>query len=543
MSVAVELRLGRYTDAVAARLAAWGEQDVLERIWAHDHTVWMPEPVPELTNRLGWLDLPERLTQITPDLEEFASQLRADGIAHVVVLGMGGSSLAPDVFAHTFGSAPGAPELQVLDSTHPAAVARLDSELELADTIFIVASKSGTTIEPLSFMEYFWHRLEGTASRPGDHFVATTDPGSKLEHLARERGFRNVFLAPPEVGGRYSALTEFGMVPAAAIGVDLSALQSAAMAAQQAHSPGAMVATAPGCRLGAALGVLAEHGRDKATFVTSSDLAALPAWIEQLIAESTGKDGKGIVPIGGELSAVADTYGPDRFFVSIATSGSPVGAGQFGDHPYAEIVIDELGDVGAVMYILEMATALAGKVLGIQPFDQPDVQLAKELARDAMAGELDTSGVEQLDATSPALPAAVADWLAGAEAGDYVGIHAFLEPSASNREILEAAQSALRNGTRMPITLDFGPRFLHSTGQLHKGGPNNGLFIEIIDDPAPHVDVPTTDYDFGKLIAGQALGDHLALKQRERRVLLVNLGDGGEDALQRVAAALRGAVE
>ncbi len=539
MSVHLELRLGEHADRVGERLAAWGSEDVLRRIWEKDHTVWSPKPVPELTDRLGWLDLPERLAGLIPELTDFRDELLDDGIEHVVVLGMGGSSLAPEVFFETFG---GSPELRVLDSTHPAAIVALEDGIDVLTTVFIVASKSGTTIEPLSFMEYFWAKVAAVTDRPGRHFVATTDPGSKLQELATERDFRRVFLAPPQVGGRYSALTEFGMVPAAAIGVDLAKLQAAAIAEQKSHGPEAMVATATGCRLGAALGDLALAGHDKVTFVTTSDLDALPAWIEQLIAESTGKDDKGIVPIGGETLGAEVDYGDDRFFVVIRTADSqPIDVAGLAGHPIGLMTLESVNDLAAAMYIFEMATALAGKIIGIQPFNQPDVQLAKELAKDAMEGTLDLSGVVELDAMAADLPTHIAEWLDGARAGDYVGINAFIQPTAEATAILTEARLAIRNKKRIATTLDFGPRFLHSTGQLHKGGPNNGLYLEIIDHPSPDVPVPTTDYDFTKLVTAQSLGDHLALKQRGRRALLVCLGDDGTAALTRVADAVKAA--
>lgn len=544
MSVRLQLELGQYTEAVGERLAQWGSADILARMWAKDHTIWSPYPVPELTDRLGWLELPQRLAGLVGELRAFGDELAAEGTAHVVVLGMGGSSLAPEVFARTFGCAPTGPDLQVLDSTHPGAVVTLAANIDISRTVFIVASKSGTTIEPLSFMEYFWSRVSDITDTPGRHFVATTDPGSKLEALAAERGFRQVFLAPPDVGGRYSALTEFGMVPAASIGVDLEALQASALEAQEANAPNAMIATSTGCRLGAAIGELALAGRDKITFVTSPDIAAFPAWIEQLIAESTGKNGKGVIPIGGEPLGPTEMYGPDRFFVFIQTGDSPgVPTESIAGHPHAVMTLSSAIDIGAAMYTFEVATALAGEVIGIQPFDQPDVQLAKVLARDAMAGTLDTSGVVEIDAMAPDLAEHISRWLETAGPGDYVGINAFIEPTAAAHEALAAARVAVRDGTQLATTLDFGPRFLHSTGQLHKGGPNTGLFLEIIDHAAPPVAVPTTDYDFAKLVTAQSLGDYIALSQRDRRVLLVGLGDGGIDALERIATTLAAAAQ
>jgi len=539
MSLRLRQHLGDFANAVGERLASWGADDVLARMWARDHTLWSSHPVPELTDRLGWLELPDRLNRLIPELGEFGSELVADGIEHVVVLGMGGSSLAPEVFAKTFGSAPDAPALRVLDSTHPAAVLSTAAAIDLETTGFIVASKSGTTIEPLALMEYFWSRVSDLGVDPGRRFVAITDPGSNLEALAGDRRFRRTFLAPPDVGGRYSALTEFGMVPAAAIGADLAALGASALSAAHNNSATAGVAQSRGCRLGAAMGELARAGRDKVTLLTSPDLAALPAWIEQLIAESTGKSGTGIVPVGGEALGSATAYGSDRFFVIIETpDGAPVDTTAIVDHPYAEISLDLPTDIAGVMYDFEVATALAGSVLGIQPFNQPDVQLAKELARQAMAGDLDTSMVSAADALTPDLVGRVADWLNSAAAGDYVGIHAFIEPTAAARDALDEARLAVRDARALATTVDFGPRFLHSTGQLHKGGPDSGLFLEIIDRPTPSVPVPNTDYDFAQLVTAQALGDHLALKQKGRRTLLISLGDSGMEALERVCAAV-----
>jgi len=539
MSVRLQLQLGDYAELVADRLAAWGSNDILARMWARDHTVWSAEPVAELTDRLGWLTLPSQLAETISDLEAFGEQLISDGVRHVVVLGMGGSSLAPEVFFNTFGSAAGAPELRVLDSTHPGAVLAIEEAIDLTRTVFIVASKSGTTIEPLSFMEYFWHRVAGLVDDPGRHFVATTDPGSKLEAVARERNFRKTFLAPPDVGGRYSALTEFGMVPAASIGADLEALRAAASEAQENNAASASIAQSAGCRLGATIGELALAGRDKITFLTGPELTAFPAWIEQLIAESTGKEGRGVVPIGGEPLGTADVYGPDRFFVVIETAeGTPLDTTAIRKHPIAFLRLDSLSDLSGAMYLFEVATALAGAVLGIQPFDQPDVQVAKELARDAMAGTLDLTDVVEIDAMVPDLADRIAAWLGSAQPGDYVGIQAFIEPTAEARSILSEARISVRDHKNLATTLDFGPRFLHSTGQLHKGGPNTGVFLEIIDNAAPDVPVPTTEYGFAKLVKAQSLGDHLALRQRDRRVLLLSLGDNGTEALRRVSDAV-----
>ncbi len=545
MGVHLELSLGEDTPTVAERLAAWDDEDLAARLWQKDHTVWFDEDLPELTNRLGWLDLPDTVAEGLDDLRAFGDDVAAAGFSHAVVLGMGGSSLAPEVYQATFGNAEGRPELLVLDSTHPAAVLAVEERVDLLSTLFIVSSKSGGTLETLSFFRYFWSRLSELSADPGQHFVAVTDEGSSLETLAAERSFRRVFFAPPDVGGRYSALTPFGLVPAAAIGVDLDALAAGARAAAAASGPAVSSLESPGIQLGAAMAELTSAGRDKVTFVTSSSLAAFPAWIEQLIAESTGKDDRGIVPIGGEEVGGRAAYGRDRFFVGIDTEDDPVDAileelGEAG-HPVARLTLDSLSDLGGAMFLFEVAVAVAGAGIGIHPFNQPDVQLAKDLAKQAMAGELDTGGVVEIPADDDDLGEYVDSWLSGVTAGDYVGIQAFIQPTADARDVLEAAQHAIRDHWRVATTLDFGPRFLHSTGQLHKGGANTGVFLQLIDRPAPVLDVPETEFSFGELVTAQALGDHLALRSRRRRVLLVSLGDDVAAGLAAVGAAIDGA--
>ncbi len=542
MSVHISLELAGWAGDVESRLQSWDAAEFAARLWAKDPTLWAAEPQPELVDRLGWLGLATRMTDHLEQLEAFGAEVAAAGFRHVVVLGMGGSSLAPEVYQATFGNAPGYPELLVLDSTHPGSVAAIANSIDLGTTLFMVSSKSGTTLETLSFFRYFWDRVGEISDEPGTHFVAVTDPGSTLAALAAERGFAHIFLAPPDVGGRYSALTEFGLVPAAAIGADLGALQAAAAEAVANSAPGIAASESSGLRLGAALGELTLAGRDKVTFITADGLAAFPAWIEQLIAESTGKDQKGIIPVGGEPVAAASAYGPDRTFVVIDFAAdslddiadSLAAAG----HPVIRVRLDSTADLVGAMFLFEIAVAAAGAVLGIHPFNQPDVQLAKELARRAMDGDLDTADVVEHDALEPGLEGTIREWLAGIGPGEYVGIHAYLAPTPETASILQEARLAIRDNRRVATTLDFGPRFLHSTGQLHKGGPNTGRFLQVIDHPEPAISVPETDYDFGKLVGAQALGDHQALRGRDRSVLLVCLGDSGTTGL----TALRDAV-
>ncbi len=530
------MTLGPMAAAVEARLDGWDSDGMARRIWAKDPTVWAETDLPELTDRLGWLSLPEEMAATVSDLEGFAAEIVAEGFRFVVLLGMGGSSLAPEVFQATFGNAAGYPELIVLDSTHPGAVRAVDARIELSETLFLVASKSGTTLETLSFLRYFWNRLVVEGVPQGRHFVAITDPGSSLEDLAAERGFRRVFNTPPDVGGRYSALTHFGLVPAALIGADIGAILSAA-AATAAACRGSGPDN-PGLQLGAAWGEAALAGRDKLTVVTSPGLAALPNWREQLVAESTGKDGTGIVPVAGEDLAEPEDYGDDRLFLSYHLEGEePVGLDALAGagHPVIRVTLQTREELGGAMFVAELATAAAGAVLGIHPFNQPDVQVAKELARQAMAGELE--GGAPIVAAGPADATRLANWLAKLPERAYIGISAYLPMTAEAIEVLQGLRHHLRELTGAATTVGFGPRFLHSTGQLHKGGPG-ALFLQLVDEPEPDIAVPETDYTFGRLVVGQAEGDYRALEGREQVVLRIQLGSEWLTGLETVLDAV-----
>ena len=529
------LVLGAAVTKVADRLEAWCGAQFSRRLWAKDHTLFAPKPQPELEDRLGWLNLPLTMRAAVSDITAFAAEVKADGIRHIVLLGMGGSSLAPEVFQRTFGNAPGYPALRVLDSTHPAAVRGLAAQIDLTATLFVVSSKSGTTLETLSYYRYFWSRLNGLGVDPARHFVAISDPGTPLIGLAHERGFRRVFEAQPDIGGRYSALTHFGLVPAALIGVDLlDLLDRAATLAHAARSEPETENSA--LALGAALGELALTGRDKVTYLASPALQAFPVWVEQLIAESTGKDDKGIVPVADEPAAAPDRYADDRFFIYLhlgadqdpdAEQARRVDALEAAGHPVARILLESTADVAREMYRAELAVAAAGVVLGIHPFNQPDVELAKDLARQAMAGNLSAAG----DIAPPvsagdrgALCAVLDAWLASVAAGDYIALHAYLPATEATTASLQSIRLALRDRLHAATTLGYGPRFLHSTGQLHKGGANNGLFLQLLDEPDDDLAVPESDFAFGDLIAAQAEGDFQALSRRGRRVLRVQLG-------------------
>ncbi len=533
--------------AVSRRLAGWTAEEFADRLWQNDHTIWSSEPRPELADRLGWLDLPHSMPEVTGLLTDFAEETRGSGIETIVLCGMGGSSLAPETFAAVFGPREGFPRLLVLDSTHPGAVRAVSDAIEPGRTLFLIASKSGTTLETLSFFRYFWQLTARALAEPGDRFAAITDSGSALEELAVKRGFQRVFNAPADVGGRFSALTYFGLVPAALIGLDPARLlERAADAAALTRSDNGRIG-GDALALGAALGEMALTGRDKVTFFTSPSLAAYPDWLEQLIAESTGKQGRGIVPVAGEPPGELDTYGSDRFFVAIELAGESdaeldrrlnelVAAG----HPVVRIRLDGKEELAGSMFDFEFAVAAAGAVLHINPFDQPDVQLAKDLARRAMAGELEGSGeiCEETTGNPAALRSALDTWLGSLATGDYLGLQAYLAPHPAVSDRLHDLAGRLRDATGAATTTGFGPRFLHSTGQLHKGGPNAGLFLQLVDEPAEALPVPETDFDFRTLIAAQSRGDYLALRQRERRVVRVSLGTEPEAGLEVVESEL-----
>lgn len=558
----ISLALGEHGTRLEERLGTWEREGLPRRLWAKDRTLWFAEPRPEIEDRLGWLDLPHTMADHLAELTAFAGQVAEEGVRHVVLLGMGGSSLAPEVFSRTFGSAPGYPDLVVLDSTHPTAVLDTVARVRPDRTLFLVSSKSGTTAETLSLFRFFWGWASHRSGTAGRQFAAITDPQTPLEELARERGFRRVFTAPPDVGGRYSALTAFGLLPAALCGVDIQGLLGRAQraaratgalaetqAADRTDAPSTPTREDPALVLGAALAELATAGRDKVTFLASRSLEALPSWIEQLIAESTGKDGQGIVPVVDEPTVPPERYGADRVFVALTYSQDPTGeierrAGDLAalGHPVIRIRLADREDLGGEFFRWEVAVAVAGSALGIHPFDQPDVQLAKELAQKAMseAGRRGRSSAGEEGTTgSPSRPGELAQllgaWMDSITPGDYVGLQAYLAPSEESWGILQEMRRALLARFGVATTLGYGPRFLHSTGQLHKGGPGTGVFLQLVDDQAEDVAVPESRFTFGELIAAQSLGDLRALRQRGRRVLRIDLGREVAEGLERVA--------
>jgi len=505
----------RAVDAsVAVRLDAMDSAQVPKRIWARDPTVWKNDPnTPEIRDRLGWLTVGKAMAQQVKDLKAFADEVRAE-FSRVVLCGMGGSSLAPEVLWRTFGAAPDHPSLVVLDSTDPRAVRQAEQGGDLAKTLFIISSKSGTTQESDSFFRYFWERTGGR----GRQFVAITDPGTPLERLAGERGFRRTFVNPADIGGRYSALSFFGLVPAALIGVDVQTLLHRAHRMAECCAAWVPALENPAAWLGAALGEAALAGRDKVTFVLSPGVASFGLWVEQLIAESTGKEGKGILPVADEPLGVPGVYGQDRVFVSMALAGETDAATESrlvelekAGHPVVHLRLDDRYDLGQEFFRWEFATAVAGAVLGINPFDQPNVAESKANTKAVLAKR------------SPPSPAASAGelekFLAAIMPGDYLAIMAYLPPTPENDRRLAAIRLRLRDRLKVATTFGYGPRFLHSTGQLHKGGRPIGHFLQITQRAEQDLPIPGETFTFGQLEAAQAEGDLLALRSRGRPVI------------------------
>jgi transaldolase/glucose-6-phosphate isomerase len=561
------LALGVYQNTVEVRLKAWDAAKVASQIWDKDGAVWVPDPdkaaqTPELTNRLGWLNLGQDMLAEADNLAAFAAEIKAAGFQQVILLGMGGSSLAPEVFMRTFGSPSPSQEegwgggslpLTVLDSTNPAQVAAVAASVtDPAKTLFLVSSKSGGTIETLSAFKYFYHVVGKTKPNPGENFIALTDPGSGLEKLAKEKQFRRIFSTPPEVGGRYSALTYFGLVPAALIGLNVPRLLRRANTMAEACRNSAL--NNPGLQLGAVMGELALLGRDKVTFFTSPKIAAFGVWVEQLIAESTGKQGTGILPVADEAIAEPLYYGNDRLFVYLRLAGDDnveldgkVDVLEAAGHPVIKIYMDELEDLGQEFFRWEMATATAGSVLKINPFDQPNVESAKIKARELMA-EFERSGqlplatptldYDDIDVYGPAMgetvTASLQAFLTHFQPGNYVAIMAYLPYQAEIDAALNQLRLRIRDGLRAATTVGYGPRFLHSTGQLHKGDGNKGLFIQITHTPATDVEIPGEKYTFATLHAAQAQGDYNALQENNRRLIRFHIERG-----QDLAGAIR----
>jgi glucose-6-phosphate isomerase len=560
MSKTSEAPLGAHQAEFDSTMADLKAKNVIARIWQKDPSVWSDKPEHQkiIANSLGWLTVPGQVLARVSELTSFADEIRAAGFTHAVVLGMGGSSLCPEVLCNSFGAQAGYPELLVLDSTVPAAVAHIEATVKLESTLFIVASKSGSTTEPQMFERYFYDRVQQVkGAKVGENFVAVTDPGTLLENQAKEQGYRKIFVNWPDIGGRYSALSFFGMVPFAVMGGDVKTLLERATGAAEACKSEEFN---PGAALGAVLGTLANKGVDKLTLVTSGEIASLGLWIEQLVAESTGKEGKGIVPIAGEALGDPGDYGKDRVFVSI--TASPADA-----HTKAKLsALESAGfvvlgqplagalDLGMAFFVWEFATAIACSLLKIDAFDQPNVQESKDntkrllgefVAKGALPQQapIATDGALKLyseDKTlGSTLDKAIAAHLKKVQAGDYVAITQYFVETPEAEALVQQLRLAVRAKTRAAATTGYGPRFLHSTGQLHKGGGNNGVFLQLTSEDAKDVAIPREPFGFSVLKQAQSLGDLESLVKHGRRALRVDLGLDVVAGLKRLLHAVQ----
>jgi len=553
--------LGQYQAIIDKALADLRDKQVITQIWAHNYTLWKPEPT-EISNRLGWLHTAETMRANINRMKALTEAIHDDNYTHALLLGMGGSSLAPEVFRKIFGVKDGYLDLAVLDSTDPGAVLAHAENLDLGKTLFIVSTKSGGTVETISFFKFFYNRVSKAlgSDRAGEHFIAITDPGSSLADLASRYKFRETFLNDPNIGGRYSALSYFGLVPAALMGLDIAILLDRATAMMDMCG----VCNCPvegdnsGARLGAIMSELAMAGRDKLTLILSPPIAAFGTWMEQLIAESTGKEGKGILPVDGKKPGPPKVYGNDRLFVYLRLEGDSTHDAAVqtlieADQPMVQIDLEDLYDLGGEFCRWEMAIAVAGHRLGINPFDQPNVESAKISAKEMVAAyekngtlplltpTLRADGITVYGDTSADTPAGVLKgFLDQARPGDYIAIQAYVQPTEETTAALQQLRIQLRDRLKLATTLGYGPRFLHSTGQLHKGDAGNGLFIQITADDRKDVRIPDeagspdSSITFGVLKAAQALGDRQALLDVKRRVIRFHLGADVVDGLKRL---------
>ena len=558
--------------AVRATLADWQASGKVGKLWARDPSLWTGA---DEGDWLGWLGIVEDQLTHAERLTNLGEEVRAAGFRDAVVLGMGGSSLCPEVLAITFGAQPDSPRLHVLDSTDPAQIKTLGGKVDPASTLFIVSSKSGSTLEPNIFKQYFFERVKEAvgANQAGNHFIAVTDPGSKLQKVAEDDGFRHIFHGAPSIGGRYSALSDFGMVPAAVMGIDVARFLERAHKMALACSPRQPAEDNPGVVLGSILGSAAKQGRDKVTIVASPGVWDLGAWLEQLLAESTGKQGKGLIPVDREPLGSPETYGNDRLFVYVRLESAPdssqdraVEALANAGHPVVRIPVTDAYDLGGEFFRWEIATAVAGSLIGINPFDQPDVEASKIATRaltdeyektGSLPGEtplLDADGLKLFadneNASSLSSAAGTDSSLVGylrahlnrLGAGDYLGLLAYVEMNETHEQKLQEIRQAVRDSKHVATCVGFGPRFLHSTGQAYKGGPNSGVFLQVTSDEAADLAVPGQKYTFGVVKASQARGDFQVLAERNRRALRVHLGADVAAGLSKLQSAIAQAI-
>lgn len=556
--------------ALALQFKALEDADAVARLWRRDASLWKSEPEHRklISGALGWLDLPRSMASEVAGLAAFADEVRGEGFAHAVVLGMGGSSLAPEVFRRAFGTRPGYPRLLVLDSTDPEAIRDTEAAADPRKTLYIVSSKSGTTTEPLRLFDYFQAKVLKSGGSTRAQFVAVTDPGTPLALLAEKEGFRRVFLNPADVGGRFSALSFFGLVPAALAGADIAELLKRARGAMDSCAAGVPVRDNPGASLGAALAALAAAGRDKLTFLACAEFESAGLWLEQLLAESTGKEGRGVIPISEKPFTEPRSYGKDRVFVVIQNGASADAALEAhaanlerAGHPVLRVPLDGPLDLGAQFYLWEIAVAILGLRLGIDPFDQPNVQAAKTMTTRILDGlgkgaaaaafeahaegegytlSFSKAAREALssEGVSSSAGTALLRLLARREEGGYLALLPYLAPGGDYAASIDGLRAALSRGGAAPVQMGYGPRYLHSTGQLHKGGPGGGLFLILTRRDREPLAIPGASYDFAQLISAQAAGDFQALDAEGRRAVFVQFQGDADRALRAVAAAI-----
>jgi transaldolase / glucose-6-phosphate isomerase len=558
--------------AVQATIADWQSGGKMRRLWQRDATLWTGS---DEANWLGWLDIVDEQIAQHDQLQKLAKEVQARGFQHVLLLGMGGSSLCPEVLRMTFGRLTHYPTLHVLDSTDPGQVKAFEHLIDIPKTLFIVSSKSGSTLEPNIFKQYFFERTRQAVgvTKAGSHFIAITDPGSKMQQAAEADRFLHIFFGRPSIGGRYSALSNFGMVPAAVIGLDTKTFLSRAAEMAHACEPDVAVDQNPGAVLGAILGTAATAGRDKVTIITSPGISDLGAWLEQLLAESTGKIGKGIIPLDRERLGPPEVYGNDRVFAYVRLDSGPdadqdakVAAIEKAGHPVVRIAMADTYELGAEFFRWEIATAVAGSIIGINAFNQPDVEASKVATRN-LTSEYEKTGslpaekpiledagiklfTDEKNAAELAKAAGSDNTLAGylkahlarIHPSDYFAVLGYIQMNTEHAQSLQSIRHAVRDKKRVATCLGFGPRFLHSTGQAYKGGPNSGVFLQITCDDSVELPVPGQKYTFGVVKAAQARGDFQVLAERGRRALRVHLGSNVKAGLATLLAAVQNAL-
>jgi len=565
----MKLSLGKEQKIYEDKFQKLVDEKVIERIWKKDYTVWSSNP-DEISNRLGWLDSPENSLKSLNEINEFVESVKADGFTHALLMGMGGSSLAPEVFRLTFGVKEGYLDLDVLDSTDPGAVLDKERKLDFTKTLFIVSTKSGGTVETMSFLKYFYNKALDKLGKEKvqKHFIAITDPGSGLEDIAKSLNFRKIFLNDPNIGGRYSALSLFGVVPAALVGVDIQKLlNNAKTYSEESRLNNDKNSAAV---LGIIMGALGEKGKDKVTFIMSPQIKYFGAWVEQLIAESTGKNGKGILPVDLEEVTSPEFYSNDRIFIYMKYSGDStydykIESIKKAGHPVIEVMLNDFYDLGGEFLKWEIATAVSGWVLNIQPFDQPNVESAKIVARRMMKAftdegklpelfaSLEESGIKvygDIEATN--LRDVLIDFLNNFSEGNketqsrsYVSIQAYIKPNDETTFALQNFRTSIQKKYKLATTVGYGPRFLHSTGQLHKGDAGNGLFIQFTANMPEDIDIPENPgkrnsfFSFGVLKDAQALGDRQALLDNKRKFIRFDLGNDVVGSLQKLGEILK----